>query len=72
MRARLLAALAQPILDIETASLKLERFRRPLVFLNSIEAKAQMVDDALEAISFGLALAQVYVEVKDSEREEDP
>lgn len=71
MRARLLAAIAQPILEIETATLKLDRFRRPVAFVRDVEAKVQQFDAALEAVSFGLALAQVYVEAHEMEKEED-
>jgi hypothetical protein len=71
MRARLFAAIAQPILDLETASLKLDRFRRPVAFVSAAQVRAQQFDDALEVISFGLALAQVYVESREAAEEEE-
>jgi flagellar biosynthesis regulator FlaF len=66
MRARLLAAIAQPFVDLETTALKFKRFQRPVALLNAAQARAQQLDDALEALSFGLALAQVYVEARET------
>jgi hypothetical protein len=70
MRARLLAAILQPVIDIEVAALKLDRFHKPVAFVRDIEAKAQRVDDALELLTFGLGLAQVHAELREAEKEE--
>lgn len=59
MRTRLLQMLARPIEDIETASKKLDAFRRPVTVVRAIEAKADMAERALEALSIGLALVEV-------------
>lgn len=69
MRGRLLQALAQPFEDIEVAGRKLDRFRRPVLILRQVEAKADMADRALETLSLGLALAELYVRA--GEEEED-
>lgn len=67
MRPQFLRALAQPLEDIETAAKKVERFRKPVAVLRSIEAKADMAERALEALSLGLALTELYVDAAEDE-----
>ncbi len=69
MRPRFIRALTQPLEDIEVAAKKLDRFRRPVVFVRAVEAKADMTERALETISLGLALAELYVRAGEPEDE---
>ncbi len=65
MRARLLDALKQPLADIEAAGKKLERFGEPIVVVRALEAKADAVERALEVLSVGLAVAEVFFDPDD-------
>ena len=67
MRPQFLRALMQPLEDIETAAKKVDRFRKPVAVLRSIEAKADMAERALEALSLGLALTELYVGAAEDE-----
>lgn len=69
MRARCLDALTRPLEDLETAAKKVDRFRKPVVLVQTLQAKADMVDRALETVSLGLALAELYVEAGEEEGE---
>ncbi len=67
MRPQFLRALAQPLEDIEIAARKVDRFRKPVAVLRSIEAKADLAERALETLSLGLALTELYVEAGEDE-----
>jgi hypothetical protein len=69
MRARFLQSLARPIEDIEAASRKLDAFRRPVTVVRAIEAKADVVERALETLSLGLALVEVCAGSNEEEDE---
>lgn len=70
MRAHFLQALAQPLEDIDVAYQKLEPFRRSVAAACAVEAKVDMAARALETLSLGLALAELYVEA--GEKEDEP
>ena len=61
MRARFLQALTRPIEDIKIGAKRVERFAEPVAVLRSAEAKADMAERGLEAISLGLALVEICV-----------
>ena len=67
MRPRFLRALTQPLEDVETAAKKVERFRKPVLMLRSIEAKADLAERALETLSLGLALTELYIRAGEDE-----
>ena len=67
MRPRFLEALSQPIEDLKVAADRLERFHKPIVVLRAIEAKADMAERALETVSLGLALVELYVRAGEPE-----
>ncbi len=69
MRARFLDALKQPLADIEAAGRKLDHFREPVVIVRAVEAKADSVERALEALGLGLAVAEVFFDPNDPEEE---
>jgi hypothetical protein len=46
-----------------------DRFRRPVAALRAVEAKADMAERALEAVSLGLALLDVCARTNDAEDE---
>ena len=71
MRARFLDALIRPFADIKTASEKLEHFREPVIVIRDLEAKADMAERALETLSLGLTVAEVYFDARSAEDEED-
>ncbi len=67
MRPQFLRALLQPLEDIETAAKKVERFRKPVLVLRSVEAKADLAERALETLSLGLALTELYIRAGEDE-----
>jgi hypothetical protein len=67
VRPRFLRALTQPLEDVETAAKKVERFRKPVLMLRSIEAKADLAERALETLSLGLALTELYIRAGEDE-----
>ena len=70
MRAKLIEALKQPLADLGAARKKLERFHEPVVVVRALEAKADAVERALEALGLGLAVAEVCLGA--SEEEDEP
>jgi hypothetical protein len=67
VRPQFLRALLQPLEDIETAAKKVERFRKPVLVLRSVEAKADLAERALETLSLGLALTELYIRAGEDE-----
>ena len=70
MRAQFLQALARPLEDLRVANRKLDRFRRPVTLVREIEAKADMAERALETVSLGLAVAEIWA--RSNEEEDEP
>jgi hypothetical protein len=69
VRARFLEALKRPLDDLRVGGEKLEHFHKPVVRLRALEAKADSVERALEAIGLGLAVAEVFFDPNDPEGE---
>jgi hypothetical protein len=69
MRTKFLEALRQPLADIEVAGEKLERFHNPIVLARRLQANAETVERALETVSLGLAIAEVYLGSREEEGE---
>jgi hypothetical protein len=72
MRTRFLQALARPIEDIRAASARLDRFREPVVLVRNVEAKVDLAERALEALSLGLGLTELYLRSRQEEEGGEP